>query len=842
MAHPQQQAFCQSVKKRFPKYFSGTMVLDIGSLNINGDNRTLFDSDTLYLGIDVAPGPNVDIVCVAHELEFPEATFDVIISTECLEHDRHWVQSLKNSIRMLRPGGLLLITCATTGRPEHGTRRTTPQDAPLLAMVDSKWADYYRNLDENDIRTEIDVAKQFQFSEFSIGQETHDLYFFGIRHGAFEKWVDRSTHMECHPTKLLTTKLGLQMQQALHSLHRVNASLSQHLEVYKVREQDLLEQLLSREHDRQKIHTSTLILSAELSRVYSSRSWRITHPLRVVMTHVEKMRSVMEKVRNGLRYIARRDIKGLRNRLRSLQDDKIVQNFDFSGPPKYWCVMTTPHTLFIAHLLASRLRAHGWEVDILTDAPIGFPHQMYIVICPQMFKLLPNGQKLIIYQMEQSISSRWFTAEYLQTLQHSLATLEYSLVNIDFLSKNGVAYPHVHYLPVGADGTYRDSTPVLEKTDDVLFYGDASSSQRRREMLAELRVYFNVRVCSEVFGKEMIEEISRARVVINVHYYENSLLEMPRIQECLSLGVPVVSEGSQDQSDYPELSGAVTFFEQGNNEAMINAVRNALAQPVATAAIAKAVFLGSERFAFMFDRFLVAIGLLQKNQIKNSKLPLPHDASRIALSMPETIERRRIFERNRPENCAIFDGVRSRPSWVGCGLSYSSLALHALRNGIKRLTIFEDDVLLPVDFEKKMNIVHSYLDERDGQWDIFAGLIASLHENVKILHVETFQGVQFVTIDKMTSMVCNIYNEKALRLLAAWDPEHMDDQTNTIDKYLERQINLRVVVALPFLVGHREEVNSTLWGFQNSRYNEMIASSEQSLKAKVQSVSLNVHV
>jgi hypothetical protein len=56
---------------------------------------------------------------------------------------------------------------------------------------------------------------------------------------------------------------------------------------------------------------------------------------------------------------------------------------------------------------------------------------------------------------------------------------------------------------------------------------------------------------------------------------------------------------------------------------------------------------------------------------------------RIALSLPETITRRRIFEANRPQNCALFDGL----SWcgvgsvVGGGLSYSSLACPALKHG-----------------------------------------------------------------------------------------------------------------------------------------------------------------
>lgn len=232
----------------------------------------------------------------------------------------------------------------------------------------------------------------------------------------------------------------------------------------------------------------------------------------------------------------------------------------------------------------------------------------------------------------------------------------------------------------------------------------------------------------------------------------------------------------------------------------------------------------------MFDRFLVGMGLLPSSKLKNDDLPLPPDISRIALSMPETISRRRIFEANQPQDCAMFDGVRSRPGWIGCGLSYSALGRHALKHHIRRLTVLEDDVLLPADFEDKMRTVQAYLDGLEDQWDVFTGIIATLHPDARVLRVENFRGMRFVTIDKMTSTVCNIYSQSAQRLLASWNPDHANDQTNTIDKYLERQADLRVVVALPFLVGHREEVHSTLWGFQNIQYRDLIAASEQALQ------------
>ncbi len=142
----------------------------------------------------------------------------------------------------------------------------------------------------------------------------------------------------------------------------------------------------------------------------------------------------------------------------------------------------------------------------------------------------------------------------------------------------------------------------------------------------------------------------------------------------------------------------------------------------------------------------------------------------------------------------------------------------------------EDDVLLPTDFEAKMAVVNEYLDTRRGKWDLFAGIIASLHPETKVLSVEAFKGMMFATINRMTSMVFNIYAASTLRLLASWNPDNLDADCNTIDRFLESHGGLRVVVVLPFLVAHREELRSTLWGFKNIQYRDMIAGSERALQ------------
>lgn len=174
MAHEEQIKFCEMVKNRFPQFFKGINVIDCGSLDINGNNRYLFE-DCSYVGVDLGPGKNVDIVSLVHEVDSPDGHYDVVISTEALEHDLHWQASLRNMVRILRPGGLLLITCATAFRPEHGTTSHGPENAPLLP-----WPDYYRNVSETELGDTINLDN-FPEHEFRMNPHINDLYFWGIK-------------------------------------------------------------------------------------------------------------------------------------------------------------------------------------------------------------------------------------------------------------------------------------------------------------------------------------------------------------------------------------------------------------------------------------------------------------------------------------------------------------------------------------------------------------------------------------------------------------------------------------------------------------------------------------
>jgi hypothetical protein len=170
MAHLEQQHFCRRMKAIFPHYFKDVRVLDVGSADICGNNKYLFPTCE-YTGLDLWPGPNVDIVCPGHLFS---GLFGLVISTNCLEHDECWEKTVANMVKMTHPLGMLIIQCASTGYPEHGTTRTSPHASPATT-------DYYRNLTYSDIEPYVG---NMAFKMHWYNPISHDLYFIGFK----KKW------------------------------------------------------------------------------------------------------------------------------------------------------------------------------------------------------------------------------------------------------------------------------------------------------------------------------------------------------------------------------------------------------------------------------------------------------------------------------------------------------------------------------------------------------------------------------------------------------------------------------------------------------------------------------
>ena len=180
--HPEAKHFTIFVKSIVKDYFINKNVLDVGSGDINGNNCFLFEN-CKYEGNDVISAPNVTIVSKTKDLPFTDNTFDTIVSTECFEHDPEYKDSFIKIYKMLKPDGLFFFTCASTGRGEHGTRRTSPNASYGTLGKLEDMIDYYRNLTEIDLNNILKLNELFSVWDTYYNEKSHDLYFIGIKKG-----------------------------------------------------------------------------------------------------------------------------------------------------------------------------------------------------------------------------------------------------------------------------------------------------------------------------------------------------------------------------------------------------------------------------------------------------------------------------------------------------------------------------------------------------------------------------------------------------------------------------------------------------------------------------------
>jgi len=155
---------------------------------------------------------------------------------------------------------------------------------------------------------------------------------------------------------------------------------------------------------------------------------------------------------------------------------------------------------------------------------------------------IPSHIRYIVYQLEQlSETEGWLQhhPEMLNTIRNAMAVWDYSPENIAFLAERNI---EASLIPAGYSSAIHQ-IPSAEKDIDILFYG--SRNDRRGVVLQELlNRGYNVKALFGIYGEERDQWIARAKLVINIHFYEANLFESVRMSYLLSNGVPLLTESS----------------------------------------------------------------------------------------------------------------------------------------------------------------------------------------------------------------------------------------------------------------------------------------------------------
>jgi SAM-dependent methyltransferase len=133
----------------------GLDVIEVGGADVNGNIRHLFTKSKSYQCVDIAAGVGVDIVAPFEHWAFAQQPemYDLVVSLEVLEHAEGWRQMIQGALRVLRPGGKFIGTCATINRAPHSAWGA---NEPLPG-------EHYANVSPQDLSTEL-----LGFSDWTI--------------------------------------------------------------------------------------------------------------------------------------------------------------------------------------------------------------------------------------------------------------------------------------------------------------------------------------------------------------------------------------------------------------------------------------------------------------------------------------------------------------------------------------------------------------------------------------------------------------------------------------------------------------------------------------------------
>lgn len=123
---------------------TGLRIVEFGSRNVNGSVRDHFQGAASYLGIDLMPGPGVNLVMdAAHFDEHKIGPFDVVVCCETLEHAAEPAAICEAAYNVLAPGGVFIVTAANEKREPHSAidggkiRDGEPYQAITRRMLDT---------------------------------------------------------------------------------------------------------------------------------------------------------------------------------------------------------------------------------------------------------------------------------------------------------------------------------------------------------------------------------------------------------------------------------------------------------------------------------------------------------------------------------------------------------------------------------------------------------------------------------------------------------------------------------------------------------------------------------
>lgn len=307
----------------FAAHITGTRprILDVGALDVNGSLRTVAPEGAEYVGLDLEPGPGVDVVLQGTTYPFEADSFDACVSVSCFEHDAAFWHSFLEIAKVCRTGAFIFVSAPSNG-PYHSYPHDNWRFYPDAGIALARWAQragYPIQLIESGIlrrRGDIwndfvavfqkaadpAVPARFLLDDFPdatnvrrLGREelgnpsvqTEDLVFLAAQHERTAQAEEALRETQAALAAAEEARAGIEAQHTAERQGREAdrqryaqdlAEISARLAAAEAEARGVA-QLVAR---MAALEAELAQAQAHVARVTQSRSWRLTRPLRLL--------------------------------------------------------------------------------------------------------------------------------------------------------------------------------------------------------------------------------------------------------------------------------------------------------------------------------------------------------------------------------------------------------------------------------------------------------------------------------------------------------------------------------------------------------------------------------
>jgi hypothetical protein len=250
----------------------------------------------------------------------------------------------------------------------------------------------------------------------------------------------------------------------------------------------------------------------------------------------------------------------------------------------YITIIKNPYMTYISYIIRDALINMGWRCIFIDKSEINHYielnepyHYFLFLFLKEINKNVVNYKRYILYQLEQNINNE-LSINYKQFHERKIlrqiydnATLliDYSIINMNVTKKYYLNEFKLMNVPAKSHGQSQQehSDPQSNSYEyDIIFIGNIN--KRRENILNVLKKKYNVLLVQNIFNEELKKLCSKSRICLNIHYYDNAILERVRLNEMLDYGIKIISEKPCNEDDICKYYTSVHFIDIISNKDM----------------------------------------------------------------------------------------------------------------------------------------------------------------------------------------------------------------------------------------------------------------------------------